>query len=30
MMPLYDRRVGILRHAADTAAEGREDHVAME
>ena len=29
IMRLYDRREGILRRAADTAAEGREDHVAM-
>jgi hypothetical protein len=30
IMRLYDRRAGILRHAADLPAEGREDDVAME
>jgi hypothetical protein len=29
IMRLYDRRLGLLRHAADTAPEGREDDVAM-
>ena len=28
IMPLYDRRRGILRRAAETPAEGRDDHVA--
>jgi len=30
IMRLYDRNAGILRHAAETAAEGREDDAAME